>query len=73
MIEEQGACAVIPPKKNRAKKIECNADVGKLRRKVENFFCRTKRYIRVHTRFEQLPETYMGFVTIAAIADYGVH
>ena len=45
-------------------------DVGKLRRKAENIFCRIKRYRRVNTRYDQLPITYMGFVILSAIADY---
>ncbi|MEM7792510.1 MAG: IS5/IS1182 family transposase, partial [Verrucomicrobiota bacterium] len=36
----------------------------------ENFFARIKRFRRVGTRFEQKPENYTAFVTLAAIADW---
>lgn len=69
-IEERGATAVIPPKKNRVEDIEYDSEIGKLRRLVENFFARIKRFRRVATRFEQKPENYIAFVTIAAISDW---
>lgn len=69
-LDEKGAFTVIPPKSNRKRAIPYDKDVGKLRRKVENFFCRIKRYRRVNTRYDQLPITYMGFVILSAIADY---
>lgn len=69
-LHEQKAFAVIPPKRNRKTQIAYDKDIGKLRHKVENFFCRIKRFRRIHTRYEQLPITYMGFVNLAAIADY---
>ena len=37
---------------------------------VENFFARIKISRRVATRFEQKPENYIAFVTIAAISDW---
>jgi len=69
-LMQRGAFTVIPPKKNRKSVIGYDKEVGKLRHKVENFFCRIKRYRRVNTRYEQLPITYLGFVNLAAIADY---
>jgi len=69
-IEQAGAIAVIPPRKNRKIEIEYNKEIGKWRRKVENFFCRIKRFRRVATRYEQTPENYIGFVTLAAISDW---
>jgi len=69
-IEDLGAVAVIPPKKNRIEPIKYNRYIGKLRRLVENFFARIKRFRRVGTRFEQKPENYTAFVTLAAIADW---
>jgi len=69
-IADGNGIAVIPPKKNRTEHIEYNAAIGKMRRMVENFFCRIKRFRRVATRYEQTPENYIGFVTLAAIADW---
>jgi transposase len=37
---------------------------------VENFFGRIKRLRRVGTRYEKLSETFLGFVTLAAIIDW---
>jgi putative transposase len=71
-LEARGAFTVIPPKTNRTKKIPYDKEVGKLRRKVENFFCRIKRYRRVNTRYDQLPITYLGFVNLSSIADYAI-
>ncbi|MCH6259436.1 IS5 family transposase, partial [Puniceicoccaceae bacterium K14] len=69
-VREWGGFAVIPPKSNRKEKIEYDKEVGKIRHRVENFFCRIKRFRRIATRYEKLPETYLGFVTIAAISDW---
>jgi len=51
-------------------KIDYDREIGKLRRKVENFFGRIKRFRRVATRYEQKPENYLGFVTLASIKDW---
>lgn len=69
-IKERGARAAIPPQKNRKQPIHYDKEVGKSRHLVENFFCRIKRFRRVNTRHEQSPKNYIGFVTIAAIADW---
>lgn len=69
-IAEKGGIAAIPPKKNRVAKIPYDSDVGKNRRKVENFFCRIKRFRRVATRYEQKPQNYLGFVTLSALYDW---
>ena len=69
-IAERGGIAVIPPKKNRVSKIDYDKEIGKLRRKVENFFGRIKRFRRVATRYDQKPENYFGFVTLASIKDW---
>ena len=37
---------------------------------VENFFARIKRMRRVGTRYEKLAETFLGFVTLAAVLDW---
>jgi putative transposase len=69
-IAERGGIAVIPPKKNRVSKIDYDKEIGKLRRKVENFFGRIKRFRRVATRYDQKPENYFGFVALASIKDW---
>lgn len=69
-IEDSGGIAVIPPRSNRKDPIEYDAQFGKNRHRVENFFARMKRFRRISTRYDKLPETYMGFVSIAAITDW---
>lgn len=67
----QARCmACIPPKANRKVQYYYNKQLYKQRHVVENFFCRIKTYRRVATRYEKLAETYLGFVTIAAILDW---
>jgi transposase len=69
-IVEAGATPNIPPKKNRKATIPYDKELGKRRSLVENFFCRIKSYRRVATRYDKLAVTYMGFVTLSAIADW---
>ena len=69
-IIDCGGVPNIPPKKNRKTEIAYDKELGKLRGSVENFFCRIKSYRRVATRYDKLAETYMGFVTLSAIADW---
>ncbi|MBC2600191.1 transposase [Puniceicoccus vermicola] len=54
----------------RKEHIHYEKEIGKLRRMVENFFCRIKSYRRVARRYEQLPQTFLGFVTLAVIVDW---
>jgi transposase len=69
-IEEAGGIPVIPPKSNRKTPVFYISEVGRRRRVVENFFCRIKRHRRVATRYDRLTETFISFVTLAAIADW---
>jgi len=62
--------ACIPPKSNRKNQYYYDEELYKRRHVVENFFGRIKIYRRIATRYEKLAETYMGFVTIAAILDW---
>jgi len=43
------------------------------RHKVENFFCRLKRYRRLSTRYEKLAITFLAFVQLAAVLDWLIH
>jgi transposase len=69
-IREENGFPVIPPKSNRTKPIDYNKQIGKLRHRVENFFANMKRYRRLSTRYDKLPETYLGFVTLASLKDW---
>ncbi len=69
-IEQHGGIVNIPPKSNRVEVLPYDKELGKKRPRIENFFCRIKSYRRVATRYDKLPETYLGFVTLSAIADW---
>lgn len=69
-VSEQGGIAMIPGKSNRKKAVFYIPEIGRRRRVVENFFCRIKRHRRVATRYDKLSETFISFITLAAIADW---
>ena len=69
-VEAAGGVAMIPPKKNRVRRIFYDKELGKERRKVENYFRRLKRFRRTDTRYEKRVDTFMGFVFPAAISDW---
>jgi transposase len=69
-IEDSGGTPNIVPLNIRKIPVPYDKELGKKRRLVENFFCRIKSYRRVATRYDKLAVTYMGFVTLSAIADW---
>lgn len=69
-IREAGGVPVIPPKANRTEPIYYPKEIGKWRHKVENFFGRLKRYRRIATRYDKLPETFMGFVSLVTLTEW---
>jgi len=69
-LARHGCMACIPPKSNRKNQYYYDEELYKRRHVVENFFGRIKIHRRIATRYEKLAETYMGFVTIAAILDW---
>jgi len=50
---------MIPPKKNRVRPIFYDKEIGKDQRKVENYFCRLKRFRRTDTRYEKRGDTFI--------------
>lgn len=69
-IEAEGGMENIPSKANRKNPAFYLKDLGRNRRVVENFFSRIKRHRRINTRYDRLPETFMAFVSLAALADW---
>lgn len=69
-VVEKGGIPLIPPKSNRKNWVLYVPEIGRRRRVVENFFCRIKRHRRVATRYDRLTETFISFVSLAAIADW---
>ena len=70
LVSSKGGIALIPGKASRKNPVFYLPEIGRHRRVVENFFARLKRHRRVNTRYDRLAETYMAFVTLAAIADW---
>lgn len=60
----------IPPRVCNKLKYHYSELLYRHRHVVENFFARIKRMRRVGTRYEKLSETFLGFVTFAAILDW---
>jgi transposase len=69
-IKGRGGFPEIPPKSNRVRPIAYDPEIGKKRHRVKNFFGRIKRFRRIATRYDKLPETFLGFITLAAITDW---
>lgn len=67
LIEEKGAVAVIPPKKNRKVQRPYDKELYKKRAGVELFFNRIKQFRRVATRYEKTAVSYLGMVLLACI------
>ena len=67
-ITEQGAKAIIPPKRNRKVQRPYDLDLYKERNLIERFFNKLKQFRRVATRYDKLLVNFMGFVKLAAIA-----
>jgi len=65
-IEQTGAKAVIPRKRNSIKgNADLDKDLYRYRHLVENAFARLKQYRAVATRFDKLKRNYQGVVAMA--------
>jgi hypothetical protein len=63
--------AIIPGKSNRKEQRSCIPEIGRQRRVAENFFTTIRRYRRVNTRYDRLPEILMVFVSLESLDDWG--
>jgi transposase len=72
-LRRQRTRACIPPKRSRRHPVAFHRGYYSHRHKVENFFCRLKRYRRISTRYEKLALTFLGFVQLAAVFDWLIH
>jgi transposase len=62
--------ANIPGRKGRKEEVFYLVELGRDRHLVENFFVRIKRHRRINTRYDKLAETFLAFVSLAALADW---
>ena len=65
LVNEQGAWANIPPKRNRKDPICFSPHLCRARNLVERFF--NKHCRRVATRYDKLAANYLAFVQLASI------
>lgn len=66
--EEQGAKAVIPPRKNRKQPREYDKALYKLRHPVENAFLHLKRWRGIATRYAKNLSSFTAAVQIRCLA-----
>lgn len=66
-IEDSGAEAVIPPRRNRIEQRDYDANLYADRNKIERLFGRLKHYRRVATRYDKTARNYLAFVQLASI------
>jgi transposase len=67
LVAEQGACANIPPRRNREDSICFSLYVYRDRNLVERFLNKIKQCRRVATLYDKLAANYLGFVKLACI------
>jgi transposase len=66
--QAKGLTIVIPSKSDRSgRPRKIDQHVYKERHLVENFFCRTKHFRRVATRYDKTAANFLGFALLAAI------
>ena len=61
-IEDQGAQAVIPPRKNRTEQRNYDRHGYKDRNLVERFFNRIKQFRRLATRYDKLAQNFLSML-----------
>lgn len=65
-LAERGTKAVIPPKRHRRVRLECDVAIYKQRNIIEPMFCRFKDWRRVAMRYDRKIQTFMATIAIAA-------
>ena len=63
-ILEMEAEQVIPSKSNRKVQRKLDAEIYKLRNRIERFFCKLKHFRRIATRYDKLSRRFASFVLI---------
>lgn len=70
VLERARVRACIRPKRGRAWRHRFHRGYYRRRHRVENFFCRIKRFRRIATRYDKLASSFFGFVCFAAVLDW---
>jgi transposase len=60
----------LAPRRHRRRSLSFHRGYYCRRHRVENFFCRIKRFRRIATRYEKLTLTFLAFVQFAAVLDW---
>lgn len=66
-LAQAGIEAVIPAKRNRKNPAPHDAVKYRWRNLIERMFNKLKNWRRVATRYDKTRESYLGFVTLAAV------
>lgn len=69
-LEALGASHCIPSKSNRRKKRRLNKKLYRQRYKVENYFCRLKRWASASTRRDKLAVHFLSLIQFASVIDW---
>ena len=64
-----GFVPVVPPKTTRLSPWAYDREMYKRRNEVERLFRRLKGFRRIFSRFEKLDVMFVGFISVALIAD----
>jgi transposase len=67
LVNEQGAWANIPPKRNRREPICFSPHLYRARNRIERFFNKIKHCRRIATRYDKLAANYLAYVQLASI------
>ena len=69
-LKRRGIGAVIPPKKNRKRRLRCDRALYRERNVVERSLGHLKEARRIGTRYEKLAVSYRAMVQVAIIERY---
>jgi transposase len=69
-LEQLGASHCFPSKSNRRKKLRLNKKLYRQRYKVENYFCRLKRWASASTRRDKLAAHFLSLIQFASVIDW---
>ncbi|MFT8635115.1 IS5 family transposase [Novacetimonas hansenii] len=65
-LHAQGACVVIPQRKNRLDRRTFDAALFKARHLIENFFCKLKEFKRIAMRSEKTDKSFAAMIYLTA-------